>query len=280
MKLMPARRWSAIILSIILVFEAISSQHMVAYADEDNGRHKMTISIELNSGGWLAQYAVDVFVGSEKICTLKCGQTYSDYVELKDGLYRIWFFRSDKNSIWASEPFTIKEECNLSINLTDQSDSIVINDFSQTHGINKTVSIKKKLHFLDSYSLLFSYTESNTSTLRGRWGTYYYIDLVNNILITVNWHEGRGKKSEHYYAYKVSISEDFKIKEIKEDGTLSATYKALNYGKDGRLACIYYNEKGEKTEEHTLNTVSQPIPDNLQKLGFFDEYPTPSSLDK
>lgn len=56
--------------------------------------------------------------------------------------------------------------------------------------------------------------------------------------------------------------------------------KALNYGKDGRLACIYYNEKGEKTEEHTLNTVSQPIPDNLQKLGFFDEYPTPSSLDK
>lgn len=127
--------------------------------------------------------------------------------------------------------------------------------------------------FRDTYNFTFSYTEYSLRIKSGHASTVCYVDLQNGILVVVD--ESEGRKSSHLYVtpYRLFVDEGDKIYIYEDDGTLPGNYMKIEDD-----ICVYYNEQGEIVDNYGVHFFDDPLPARLKKVGFFNEYPTPSSF--
>ena len=84
-----------------------------------------------------------------------------------------------------------------------------------------------------------------------------------------------GRKNDHLYVtpYRLQVEEDGKVYRFQKNGALQEDYMMIEDGQ-----CVNYNNEGEKVCSYEAHFFDTHLPTRLKKVGFFDEYPTPSSF--
>ena len=88
-----------------------------------------------DEGVVMAQYDIDIYLGTEKIGTVSKGHSFSLQTTVKSDVTDIYFYNAADNSIFTTKKILLKGDTTFKFSLKSRPDGIEVNDFAQLSGI-------------------------------------------------------------------------------------------------------------------------------------------------
>lgn len=264
---------------ILLISIVFLNYPMNAFADENHDEvfHDVTIKVSLTGSGFLANRDVTMYIDSYELCTIQCGEEYRGMFSLKEGTHIVRFYISNSKSVCYT--LDVWDASDLYFSLKEQRFDIILEKCQLKKGCDETIAAKLEAKRIDAYCFSSVYQEDEVHAIRGSFKTFVFLDLVNEIKVTVTDYATSSHKPRASVE-KIEVDTQGRIHNFFYfQGELydSSSYGMVKHGNDLDYY-VCYDKEGIKTDQFVLETVNDPLPLLLQKSGFFEKYPTPSSF--
>lgn len=241
------------------------------FSPEQYEPRRVLLDIKTSQGGLFRKYDIEVYIDDQLICAIKNGDSYKGVVEVKSGNHFIRFLRKYSKENIIAKNLDISENSTIKCTLIRASEGLEIEMFEFSRGIIETNILNLETTKIDAYNFTFGLGYGGVRTKRGWSRSFEVYDLTNGIRVYIHRSHVKGEDKDFYSVDMIKVI-DGKIWYLN-DGEWS---KGYCYIEGGVLYSV--NETGELVNEKKISEINQLRIKSLEEIGFYEEYPSPSSV--
>lgn len=223
--------------------------------------------------GFLQIFPVEVYCDGCKLGTFSKSGPHLMVIQSNKAKHILQVYRESNHKVNLIQDFMFTRESTMSITIKNHVDSISVENYTLSTGIREDITNLSPILVDQYYFFTDLYMGRTISTKRGHVEEFYFFDPTHNIMVKVTETTSSGHPDEYdFKPYKISIDSDGKIRTIS-DGKKSDTYYKVSKGD------LYYCTKDGKQLEKFGRWMVESELDLLEKIGFYEQYPTVDSID-
>ena len=272
-----------ILLRVLTVFICLAiivgiAPFAMALEEEPKETHKMILNVDYEKGELFNRPSVDVYVAGYKVGKVKSGKTQTFYIESSRSEHFITMYTasSDGALLWGKVSHLTNITVDFSFRYKD--DKLECINYDVTDGLEEVDSKREFENIDDSYFFTHQGIGFNGTWSRKKGKSYsgLLFDLSNNIAVGYGYSD-RGKSSFSVYQLEVVQAGRVTKYYMIDNETKAVDYSHYYQLEPDNVLWYCTEEHGTIEAERTIRIPTLPY--ELEKCGFLEAYPSPSTID-
>lgn len=283
---MRDKRMKNPMVSMIIMFCMIIGLFLpISFADNDGSQTNNASLRELATGGkkllielsieknFFSISSVEVYCDGCKLGTFSKSGPHQMVIQSNKAKHYLQIYRESNHKVNQLKEFMFTRDSTMSIRIKNHMDSISLENYTLSTGIREDITNLSPFLVDQYYFFTELYMGKTISTKRGHVEEFYFFDPTHNIMVNVTETTSSGHPDKYdFKPYKISIDSAGKIRTIT-DGKMSDSYYTVSKG-----YLNYCTKDGKQLEKFRRWMVESEL-DLLEKIGFYEQYPTVDSID-